>query len=156
MRLSHPILGSIALGLCSALFSAAAHADQCAYISQQQAAKALDHIKPGSTVINFCEPCGDKNFFTHTEQKVTELKAAPAGYQDFWEISVNGKGIDLAYTFVKMPKDGSFLNLSKLADCPSQSVSTGFAADQNGSVPAQEPDTAARQIKLLQAPNADK
>ncbi|HPQ96652.1 MAG: hypothetical protein KDI44_12635 [Thiothrix sp.] len=100
-------------------------ADQCAYISQQEAAAALDHIKPGTEFLPYCEPCDDPAPDSKAVQSVQALKAAPTGYENTWEISINGKGIDLAYTFVKRV-DGSFLNLSKLAGCPSDDVSFGL------------------------------
>jgi len=114
----------MALLTLSGLFTTA-QADQCAYISQQQAGAALDHIKPGTEFLAYCEPCDEPTPARSAMQSVQELRAAPTGYENTWEISVNGKGIDLAYTFVKRA-DGSFLNLSKLAGCPSDDVSFGL------------------------------
>lgn len=118
--------------ICFGLLSATAQADQCAYISVGQASRALNHLKPASTLVNFCEPCGDTNFWAKPKQTVNHLAVRkiedlpPAVY---WEIEVNGRGIDLAYSFLKM-KDGSFMNLSKLARCPASGVTANFAGNK--------------------------
>ncbi len=125
------------LGMALLLVNSAVLADQCELIPVEQAAKALNHIKPGSQYVPFCEPCGDQNFYQQAVQTVDELSVVknPIDDQVYWQINLNGKGIDLAYTFVRTG-DGSFLNLSKLADCPSDGVSAGFAAPAS----AQEPE----------------
>lgn len=115
--------------------SAVAQADQCQLIPVEQAAKALNHLKPDSKFVKFCEPCGDTDFYQKTVQTVNSLhvnKDEVLG-KTYWEISLNGKGIDLAYTFLRTT-DGSYLNMSKLADCPSQSVSAGFATPEKEEV----------------------
>ncbi|MGB1010591.1 MAG: hypothetical protein ACPGVP_12800 [Thiolinea sp.] len=113
------------------LTATAAQADQCQLIPVEQAAKALNHLKPASEFVNFCEPCGNKDFYTQPVQKVKSMQVSQDEVSGvtYWEISLNGKGIDLAYTFLRTA-DGSYLNMSKLADCPSQSVSAGFAAPE--------------------------
>lgn len=115
--------------LISGMMSSLALADQCALIPQEYASKALDFIKPGSQFVSFCEPCGDENFETLTTQTVNEINISKTmlDKEVLWEIKINGKGIDLAYTFMRNT-EGSFLNLSKLANCPSHSVSVGFSA----------------------------
>ena len=115
----------LALALFVCLISTAAVADQCQLISPEQAGKALDFLKPGGTIVEFCEPCGDKNFYSKPQQIINNIQAVLE--QEYWAVKVNGKGIDLAYTFVRNA-EGSFLNASKLADCPSDDVSFGFAA----------------------------
>ena len=119
-----------ALGLL--MTASFAQADQCQLIPVEQAATALNHLKPESQFVNFCEPCGDKDFYQRPVQTVNSLQTNKdeVSGQVYWEISVNGKGIDLAYTFLRTA-DGSYLNMSKLANCPSQSVSAGFAAPEN-------------------------
>ncbi|MBK8455504.1 MAG: hypothetical protein WAQ53_01185 [Thiofilum sp.] len=120
----------LALGLAIATFNV--QADQCQLIEPDQMARALDHIKPNSTYIEFCEPCGDKDFFRRKAQTVRALAVSTqkVGNETYWALKLNGKEVDLAYTFVRKA-DGSFINLSKLADCPSSDVSVGFAAPSN-------------------------
>ncbi|MHB8877085.1 MAG: hypothetical protein ACYC8T_25600, partial [Myxococcaceae bacterium] len=43
----------------------------------------------------------------------------------FSELSLNGKGVDLAYIFV-MTRPGEYQNLAKLAGCPATGVSKSF------------------------------
>lgn len=100
-------------------------ADQCALISADQAGKALDFLEPGGAIVEFCEPCGDKDFYSKPEQTITNIQAQQEG--EYWAVKVNGTGLDLAYTFVRNA-EGSYLNLSKLANCPSDDVSVGFPA----------------------------
>jgi hypothetical protein len=102
--------------LSVALAPALARADQCAFVSQQQANDALELVEPGATVV--CEPCGD----APATVRVESVSAAAAGVEDFWEVSINAAGIDLAYTFVENG-DGKYVNLSKMVDCPSEGVS---------------------------------
>lgn len=102
-----------------------AWADQCALISPEQAGKALDFLKPGGVIVEFCEPCGDKDFYSKPQQTINDVQAVLE--KEFWAVKVNGKELDLAYTFVRNA-EGSFVNVSKLADCPSDDVSIGFPA----------------------------
>lgn len=113
--------------LLLSLLAPATWADQCQLIPAEQAAKALDFLKPGGTIVEFCEPCGDKDFYSKPEQTITAIQASLD--QDLWSVKVNGKELDLAYTFVRNG-EGSFLNVSKLADCPSDDVSVGFPASK--------------------------
>ncbi|MEZ5477245.1 MAG: hypothetical protein R3E95_07105 [Thiolinea sp.] len=121
--------------LCSlmlALSATAAQADQCAYLSVEQAARALNYLKPASVFVHFCEPCGDRNFWAQEQQTVEHLavrKIADLPPQVYWEIEANGRGIDLAYTFLKL-EDSSYMNLSKLAQCPSRDVTAHFSGPE--------------------------
>lgn len=99
--------------------------DQCELISPEQAGQALAFLKPGATIVEFCEPCGDKDFYSKPQQVIKDIQAVAE--QEYWAVKVNGKGVDLAYTFVRNT-EGSFLNVSKLANCPSDDVSVGFPA----------------------------
>ncbi len=95
-------------------FSFSVFADQCAYISKSQAKKALGMALKGRVIESLCEPCGQ------TEPEYIDVKSIgirDVNYDSFWELQVNGEGVDLAYTYI----DGQ--NLSKLSDCPSQGVS---------------------------------
>ena len=115
----------IFLSVLSGFFMSSVRADQCQLISAEQAAKSLDFLKPNSKIVEFCEPCGDKDFYTRTPQAIVDVQAKAE--DDYWAVYVNGKNIDLAYTFVANAQ-GDFLNVSKLANCPSDDVSMGFAA----------------------------
>lgn len=115
----------ILVALFSGILMNSAWADQCALISAEQAGKALDFLKPGGTIVEFCEPCGDKDFYSKPDQLIADIQARQE--QEYWSVKVNGKELDLAYTFVRNA-EGSYLNVSKLANCPSDDVSVGFPA----------------------------
>lgn len=113
------------LAVLTSVLATPVWADQCELISPEQAGQALDFLKPGGTIVEFCEPCGDKDFYAKPQQVITNIQAVLE--QEYWAVKVNGKGVDLAYTFVRNA-EGSFLNVSKLANCPSDDVSVGFPA----------------------------
>ncbi len=106
-------------------------ADQCAYISKAEAIKAATYVSVGQTIVHFCEPCGDKPFNNAQATKVrsTELvRIDPAESQlekPYWELRLNGHGVDLAYIYVKRSPQ-RYMNLAKLAGCPVSGVSGSF------------------------------
>ena len=89
-------------------------ADQCAYVTKQQAKKAVIALLNAKEIHELCEPCGET-----TAKKVTlkSISMAPTGYEGTYEVSVNGKGIDAAYTFVNRS------NLAFAVGCPATDVS---------------------------------
>lgn len=108
-------------------------ADQCAYVTQQQARAAAAAVPVGRTFVHFCEPCGDKVFPAKAGVLVkgASVNALPANEtgldQDYWELQLNGEGVDLAYIYVKQAND-SFINLARLAHCPTNGVWGGYDA----------------------------
>jgi hypothetical protein len=102
-------------GILLLAFSTQVFADQCAYITKEQAKRALRIAVEAEKVELFCEPCGET--VPTLVPVVSSIGIRDVNYKGFWELQVNGKGVDLAYTFV----DG--LNLSKLAKCGSSKVS---------------------------------
>jgi hypothetical protein len=103
-----------------------AWADQCAWNEKAHADAALAHLTRGSSWVSFCEPCGD------AKPVVGEVGQATAAnvHENYWEVSVDGAPIDLAYTFVRAsPDDVWYTNLSKLVGCPSSSVSPKIFVD---------------------------
>ncbi|AGH94550.1 hypothetical protein [Pseudobdellovibrio exovorus] len=99
------------------LVGSIASADQCAYISKAQAGKALKALVDASKVQTLCEPCGETRAQT---VRVESLGMKKTGYQNYSEVTVNEKGIDLAYTYV------NGLNLAKLVGCPASGVSASL------------------------------
>ena len=100
-----------------------ASADQCAWVSKANADAALEHLAPGAEWLSFCEPCGDTK---PALKRVGRATAAPAGGR-FFEVSIDGQPVDLAYTFVHTTGDTGFTNLAKLVDCPATGVSRRIA-----------------------------
>ena len=115
--------------LCSylTLFCLPALADQCAYISKEQAIAAISRLSLNDTIYNLCEPCGDK---IAEPSLIFDLGAATVDYKNYWQVMVNGKGIDLAYVFVDSGLDGKLVNLAIAADCEVTSVSATIDAEK--------------------------
>ncbi len=103
------IFAIIFLGI---MLAVSVFADQAAYVTKAEAEKAVAFLKDKKQLIHFCAPCEDGKKETEDIQTV---EAAPAGYKDFWEVKVNGKGIDLAYVYFQTPK-GKWKNLAKELD----------------------------------------
>ena len=103
-----------------------AWADQCAYIAKELAIATVSRLNLQDDIYLYCEPCEDKRpKFT----KVASLAAKTTEYQDYWEVEVNNKGIDLAYTFIKIDDD-QYLNLAIAVGCPVQGVSSMLRISQ--------------------------
>ena len=127
-----------ALTLGGTLAPSAALADQCAYIKKAQATAAARFVKPGMVIREYCEPCGQRTPSASTALTVKEVAATPVGGpENFWELSVNGRGLDLAYTYV--PFKGRYVNLATLAKCPADFVSTYLDVPAPAATPAPKP-----------------
>lgn len=71
-------------------------ADQAAYITQAEAEGAKYLLSQASTIKSYCAPCGDS---TAIVVAVRQVDVVHTGYEDFWEVQINGEGIDLAYSY---------------------------------------------------------
>lgn len=100
--------------LVSILTVQIASADQCAYLDKQTATAAAQSILKGQDIKFLCEPCGET---VASKVDLKTLSINKVNIENFWEISINGKNIDLAYTFV----DGK--NLAIKSGCPVEGVS---------------------------------
>lgn len=97
-----------------------AWADQCAYITKEQALIAASRLNLGDRIYLFCEPCGDR----HPQQTtIKSLALKTVDYQNYWQVYINNKGIDLAYVFIPAKIDTYLLNLAAIAACPAVDVS---------------------------------
>ncbi|QDQ74131.1 hypothetical protein FNZ56_09685 [Pseudoluteimonas lycopersici] len=97
-----------------ALLPFAASADQFAYLDLKQAMAALDALDRSPREVQaFCAPCGDARA-TAIEvhdlgiARVWDDRANARPYADgegrtYWEIELDGTGIDLAYIYVQTP-----------------------------------------------------
>lgn len=79
------------------IFGAMAFADQCAYITKTQAFSAAKVLRKGANVQLFCEPCGETK---STSVFVETVEVRKTGYDNYFQVLINGQGIDLAYTYV--------------------------------------------------------
>jgi len=85
-----------------------AFSDQAAWIKKSDAYKAGDMINSGTVLREYCAPCGDTTW-TDLSVKQTEVKNADA---EFYQVFINGKGIDLAYVYIE--QEGKWVNLAML------------------------------------------
>ena len=97
-----------------------AYADQCSYVDKEQALKAATFLKLNQLIYLFCEPCGETRPQPVTIQSIS---VGTVGYQNFWQLSINNQGIDLAYTYIPSTVEQKPINLAALAGCPAQDVS---------------------------------
>jgi hypothetical protein len=102
------------LSLALVIAPAVAHADQCEWIDPDVAERAQQLLAAHPKVIAFCEPCGDKAPGIPAVAESVEL-----GDHD---IRLDGRAIDLAYTFVQTSPT-RYENLALLSGCEAHDVS---------------------------------
>lgn len=95
------------ISLCLALLPSFAQADQAAYISKDKADIAANILRSTSAIRHYCQPCGDKQW---TEESINSVKSEDTGYENYWQVLINGKGIDLAYVYLET--DGGWQNMA--------------------------------------------
>lgn len=97
-----------------ALLPASARADQFAYLDVRQAVAALEAIDHAPRTLQaYCAPCGDAQASAIEVRDMGIARVWDDGHsarpyadgdgRTFWEIQVNGSGIDLAYLYVQTP-----------------------------------------------------
>lgn len=107
-------VGSMVISL---LLAPAALADQCSYITKAQAVAAFNQLSIGKTIYEFCELCGDKK---PKPILINSLAISNTKTPGYWQVMVNGNGIDLAYTYIDYGNnkpDGRRVNLALVANC---------------------------------------
>jgi hypothetical protein len=102
---------AVVIGLVGLGSPRIARADQCEFVTQQQAEAARDVLRKAPTVADFCSPCGDK---APTKHPVKSL--AIHNHDGFFQLAINGKEVDLAYTYYPVGDD-SYRNLAMAAKC---------------------------------------
>lgn len=78
------------------VFAITAFADQAAYIHKNDAMHAVNLLKESEQVKHFCNPCDDHTVRT---DNIGTLESAFTNYENFWEVKINGAGVDLAYLY---------------------------------------------------------
>jgi hypothetical protein len=102
---------------------AAALADQCAWMSKDQAREATHFAEKGLKFVDLCEPCGDKleKVSISTIDSAAARQTADGVHH---ELVINGEPKDVAYVFVEtVTGSGEFENLASLAKCDATDVS---------------------------------
>lgn len=85
------------------LFAAeTAFADQAAWVSRAEAQRALKLLSEYDTVIHYCAPCNDSVART---EKIESIGLFRVKNENYWEIQINGKGVDLAYIYFPKKQD---------------------------------------------------
>lgn len=97
-----------------------AYADQCAYITKEQALRAVSLLNLKQTIYLLCEPCGET---IPQPMTINSISVGTVDYENFWQVSINGKGIDLAYTFIPSGVEKKNINLAAIAGCSASDVS---------------------------------
>ena len=105
-----------------------AFADQCAWVSADQARDASKVAVKGAKFLDYCEPCGDQ--IGRARAKVIEsVEVKEAGDGTNRELFINGEAKDLAYVFVQTGEGAEFDNLAALAKCDTDGVSRKVSVD---------------------------
>lgn len=94
------------------IFPTVALADQAAYVTKDEAERAAALLKAQKQIKHHCAPCEDKSVKT---EDINAVEVAPTGYENTWEVKVNGEGIDLAYVYFQ-DKKGRWKNVAKELD----------------------------------------
>lgn len=131
---------SPAFALVLLLLTAPAPADQQAWVSRAVADRAAALIPVGSTVRSYCAPCGDE---TWNAVEVAQVEVTHTGSGGYWEVELNGEGVDLAYTYVE--HDRQWHNLALLLGLEASDVPR-FLDGSPGADPLEE--LAAAEVEL--------
>ena len=108
----------IAILMLGLMLTCAVFADQAAYITKEEAQKTAEFLKTKTQIKHFCAPCDDKTIKT---EDISTVEAVPTNTEDYWEVKVNGEGIDLAYVYFQT-KSGKWKNLAMEMDIEVDSV----------------------------------
>ena len=136
--MNHKFLQTVACALSyTAIFTLPAIADQCSYLTKERALTAMARLNIGDTIYQLCEPCGEK---TTQPTSIQNLSLEKVDFEDYWQVKINGEGIDLAYVFVDSGIENNFVNLAAIADCPAQQVSPLLPANSIRETTSEELD----------------
>jgi len=82
-------------------------------------------VKRSPKYIEYCEPCGEQA--PGVPQTAKDVAVVDTG-DNYKEVLIGGKSIDLAYVFVKT-SDLRYENLASIAGCPATGVSPSLAVE---------------------------
>lgn len=100
--------------------SVPAFADQAAWVSRAEAARAMKVLAEATAIKHHCAPCSDKSI---RDEAIENIGIFRVEGQNYWEIRVNGEGVDLAYIYFQ--KKGKWVNAAmqtkiKVSDVPKE------------------------------------
>ncbi len=93
------------------LLMSPAFADQAMVITDDDSRGLVEILREHKTILDYCEPCSNSKRREVTIQSVDRVRFNPNNpNSNEWVVRVNGKKIDLAYTFMK--HNGAWENLA--------------------------------------------
>lgn len=98
------------------LLGSTVFADQCNWVTKNQAERAARILAETERVQSYCEPCGVMPSY----MIIPSVRIQKTEDIIHYQVIVGKKAIDLAYTYV------NGLNLAKLVGCPTQDVSSAI------------------------------
>jgi hypothetical protein len=105
------------------LLTSIAAGDQWVVLTKKQAEEAYKLLSHQKRVLFYCEPCGEER---GQLVKIKEIKVEPFdigdGKSDYYDITINGERIDLAYTYIPRG-DGKWENVGMKLGYPTVEVS---------------------------------
>lgn len=114
------------LGFCL-VFAIPALADQCSYVTDNQALNAKERLEMDREFLAFCELCDDEKPELKVAKKISVEKV---NFKDYWQVKVNDQGIDLAYTYVQLEPEGEHINLAAIVGCSTTGVTERLPASE--------------------------
>jgi hypothetical protein len=130
---------SIVAMLLFVLVGNTAFADQCEWVTKDQAERAASLFRAGpASFLEYCEPCGDaaptkaspKAIAVESNgRRAVDVRAVDDGY---FSLFINGASVDLAYSFYKRGL-GDWKNVAKAVACEATGVSSTVRIPDDGS-----------------------
>lgn len=105
-------------------------ADQFAYIRPEVAERAVALLSRHDYLLELCEPCGETRGEVHV---VTRVESADVNYEGFYEVRVNGRGVDLAYIYFRV--DNAWKNAAIALGLEPSGVSGEIPAEAVAPIP---------------------
>lgn len=111
---------NILVGLSVLCASHAVYADQCQALDADMAGAAIKLLKD-VPVLGYCEPCNDPAPNNVPSVKAASVKRHASIVKGMEEIAVDGKDVDLAYTYVQTGKY-TWTNVGLMVGCGAKGV----------------------------------
>ena len=117
----------------SFLFSSPLHADQLAWLKQQDAERAASLLRGESELVLFCGCCGSD---VPVYLQLFDAQAQHTGTENYWEVQISAvdyldqsrvETIDLAYAWIR--RDNQAINLGRALDLPCDPCQQAFNWD---------------------------
>jgi hypothetical protein len=106
------------LAIFALVIPATAYADQCELVDDTVATNAIAAMHGHPTVVEYCEPCGDKApGVPHAIEHVAKQRGTDGEYS----VTLDKREVDLAYEYVQTAPS-KYENIALLAGCPTSGV----------------------------------